>query len=275
MSFLEVRNLTKSFGGVRAVDDFSFGAEQGEIVGIIGPNGAGKTTAFNLVTGVYPLDRGSILLEGKELAGKEQFEITRSGIGRTFQNIRLFKGLSVLENVMTAADPYSQYGLFSLFTLGAAFRRREREVRAAAGEYLSLVGLEKYADEKPSNLPYGLQRKLEIARALATEPKVLLLDEPLASIDPETRDMLLTELASLRSRMTVIMVSHDISAIPGRATAVACVNRNVFYHDSGEILPGMFEKVWGTCPVELVAHGIPHRVLAVHTHDHSEDCAHD
>ena len=226
MSLLEVRNLTKSFGGVRAVDDFSFGAEQGEIVGIIGPNGAGKTTAFNLVTGVYPLDRGSILLEGKELAGKEQFEITRSGIGRTFQNIRLFKGLSVLENVMTAADPYSQYGLFSLFTLGAAFRRREREVRAAAGEYLSLVGLEKYADEKPSNLPYGLQRKLEIARALATGPKVLLLDEPAAGLNPSEVREFIGLVGELRERFgfAVLVIEHRMEVIMTLCSRIYVLN---------------------------------------------------
>lgn len=226
MNLLDVKNLTKSFGGVRAVDDFSFYAGQGEIVGIIGPNGAGKTTAFNLVTGVYPLDGGSIVLGDEELAGKEQFEITRKGIGRTFQNIRLFKGLSVLENVMTAADPYSDYGLLPLFTFGRSFRNREREVRGAAMDFLSQLGLEKWADDKPSNLPYGLQRKLEIARALATNPRVLLLDEPAAGLNPSEVREFIALVGELQSRFgfAVLVIEHRMEVIMTLCSRIYVLN---------------------------------------------------
>ena len=212
---LDVRGLAKSFGGVRAVDDFSFRADAGEIVGIIGPNGAGKTTAFNLVTGIYAPDAGSILLEGAELAGREQHEITRAGIGRTFQNIRLFRGLSVVENVMTAADPYSEYSLMQLLTLRPAVRERERAVREMGREYLRLVGLEKYEDEKPFNLPYGMQRKLEIARALAANPKVLLLDEPAAGLNPSEVQEFISLVGALRERFgfAVLVIEHRMEVI--------------------------------------------------------------
>ena len=212
---LDVRGLAKSFGGVRAVDDFSFRADAGEIVGIIGPNGAGKTTAFNLVTGIYAPDAGSIRLEGAELAGREQHEITRAGIGRTFQNIRLFRGLSVVENVMTAADPYSAYSLVQLLTLRPAVRERERAVREMGREYLRLVGLERYEDEKPFNLPYGMQRKLEIARALAANPKVLLLDEPAAGLNPSEVQEFIALVGALRERFgfAVLVIEHRMEVI--------------------------------------------------------------
>ncbi len=226
MSCLEVKNLTKSFGGVRAVDDVSFYVDKGETVGIIGPNGAGKTTVFNLVTGVYPLDRGQILLDGADLTGKEQFEITRKGIGRTFQNIRLFRGLSVVENVMTAADPYSAYGLFSLFTFSRAFRNRDRQVREMSREYLALVGLEKYENERPSNLPYGLQRKLEIARALAADPKVLLLDEPAAGLNPSEVQEFITLVSELRTRFgfSVLVIEHRMEVIMTLSSRIYVLN---------------------------------------------------
>ena len=212
---LDVRGIAKSFGGVRAVDDFSFRADAGEIVGIIGPNGAGKTTAFNLVTGIYAPDAGSIRLEGAELAGREQHEITRAGIGRTFQNIRLFRGLSVVENVMTAADPYSDYSLMQLLTLRPAVRDRERAVREMGREYLCLVGLEKHEDEKPFNLPYGMQRKLEIARALAANPKVLLLDEPAAGLNPSEVQEFIALVGALRDRFgfAVLVIEHRMEVI--------------------------------------------------------------
>ncbi len=226
MKLLEVRGITKSFGGVRAVDDFCFSVDRGDIVGIIGPNGAGKTTAFNLVTGIYPLDGGSILLEGEELAGREQHEITRSGIGRTFQNIRLFQGLSVLENVMTAADPYSEYGLGSLFSFGRSFRGREKEVRSQAMDFLAIVGLENYADEKPSNLPYGLQRKLEIARALATGPKVLLLDEPAAGLNPSEVQEFIGLVGDLRQRFgfAILIIEHRMEVIMTLCSRIYVLN---------------------------------------------------
>ena len=184
MSSLEVKGLSKAFGGVKAIDDFSFEVDDHDIVGIIGPNGAGKTTVFNLLTGVYPLDTGQVVLDGKELTGLPQHAITRAGIARTFQNIRLFRGLNVLQNVMTAADPYSDYNLLDVCFFTPRKRRRERAVRDLSRNYLKIVGLEGYEKERPESLPYGLQRKLELARALATKPRVLLLDEPAAGLNP-------------------------------------------------------------------------------------------
>jgi branched-chain amino acid transport system ATP-binding protein len=183
-AILEAHGISKHFGGVKAVQEMSFSLPQGKIVSIIGPNGAGKTTVFNLVSGMYTLDSGRVVLNGAEISGMKQHLITRSGIARTFQNIRLFKGLSILENVMTAGDPRSTYSLFDTLVLSPAMRRRERETRERARHVLSLVGMEHLGGEIPENLPYGLQRKLEIARALATEPKVLLLDEPAAGLNP-------------------------------------------------------------------------------------------
>jgi branched-chain amino acid transport system ATP-binding protein len=183
-AILEAHGISKHFGGVKAVQEMSFSLPQGKIVSIIGPNGAGKTTVFNLVSGMYTLDSGRVVLNGAEISGMKQHLITRSGIARTFQNIRLFKGLSILENVMTAGDPRSTYSLFDTLVLSPAMRRRERETMERARHVLSLVGMEHLGGEIPENLPYGLQRKLEIARALATEPKVLLLDEPAAGLNP-------------------------------------------------------------------------------------------
>jgi branched-chain amino acid transport system ATP-binding protein len=183
-AILEAHGISKHFGGVKAVQEMSFSLPQGKIVSIIGPNGAGKTTVFNLVSGMYTLDSGRVVLNGAEISGMKQHLITRNGIARTFQNIRLFKGLTILENVMTAGDPRSTYSLFDTLVLSPAMRRRERETRDRARHVLSLVGMEHLGGEIPENLPYGLQRKLEIARALATEPKVLLLDEPAAGLNP-------------------------------------------------------------------------------------------
>lgn len=212
---LEAQHISKSFGGVRAVDDFSFQLNQHEIIGIIGPNGAGKTTAFNLLTGVYPIDSGKIILDGKDITGLQQHQIARAGIARTFQNIRLFKGLSVIENVMTAADPHSSYNLFDVITSSRRKHKREEEVRQLSQKYLNTVGLAGFENEKPENLAYGLQRKLEIARALATQPKVLLLDEPAAGLNPsEVRDFI-SLVRNLRDefQFSIIIIEHRMEVI--------------------------------------------------------------
>lgn len=180
MALLEVKNIYKSFGGVKAIQDFSLEADAGQILGIIGPNGAGKTTIFNVISGVYPADQGTVILNGQDITKMEQYRITRLGMGRTFQNIRLFKGLTVQENVMCAFDPKSQYKILGGLLPTPRRRSEEKRGREQCMKYLEVVGMADYADERPENLSYGMQRRVEIARALMCEPKVLLLDEPAA-----------------------------------------------------------------------------------------------
>lgn len=215
MSHLEARNLSKAFGGVQAIDDFSFTVGERQIVGIIGPNGAGKTTAFNLLTGVYPLDRGQVFLDDDEISGLPQYRITRKGIARTFQNIRLFKGLNVIENVMTAADPYSSYNLADVFLYSSRKKKREQAVRDMSRGFLELVGLSGQETEKPENLPYGLQRKLELARALASNPKVLLLDEPAAGLNPSEVQDFIRLIRRLHDQfmLSVLVIEHRMEVI--------------------------------------------------------------
>ncbi len=212
---LSVDQIEKRFGGVRAVDKLSFKLERGNIVSIIGPNGAGKTTVFNLISGIYPLDSGSVILNGSRIDGLAQHEITGRGVARTFQNIRLFKSLTVLENVMTAADPHSTYSLLETLLLTPGMRRREKEVREEAMEYLALVGLEKFASYDPENLPYGLQRKLEIARALATSPKVLLLDEPAAGLNPSEVTSFIDLIYRLHEEfgLSILLIEHRMQVV--------------------------------------------------------------
>lgn len=212
---LEVAGISKSFGGVQAVQDFSFRAEPGQIVGIIGPNGAGKTTVFNLVTGVYTPDSGSVRLDGIELSGLRQDQIARQGIGRTFQNIRLFKGLNVLQNVMTASDPGAPYGFLSAILALPGKRASERHEAEAAREYLDLVGLSGLEEARPESLPYGRQRKLELARALAIRPKVILLDEPAAGLNPsEVREFIdLVLRLHERFKFTIVFIEHRMEVV--------------------------------------------------------------
>ena len=193
MALLEVKNLSISFGGLKAVDDFSVSIEKGQLYGLIGPNGAGKTTVFNLLTGVYKPDKGSIVLDGKNITGRKTTEINQDGIARTFQNIRLFKELSVLDNVKAGLHNHYKYstvaGIFRL----PNYYKVEKQMDEEAMKLLEVFGLDGECDFKASNLPYGKQRKLEIARALATKPKLLLLDEPAAGMNPnETAELMET-----------------------------------------------------------------------------------
>ena len=181
---LELKSIQKSFGGVQAVKDVSLKVEEGQIIGIIGPNGAGKTTVLNLISGIYPVDTGEVMFRDQNIAGMKQHKIARLGISRTFQNIRLFKGLTVLENVMTALDAATNYNIFSAILHLPSKHRLEKANREKALEALRLVGLEEHRDASPFNLPYGLQRRVELARAIVNEPRLLMLDEPAAGLNP-------------------------------------------------------------------------------------------
>jgi len=216
-TLLTISHLGINFGGLKALDDVSLSIKNNEIVGLIGPNGAGKTTVFNLLTGVYAPTAGSITMDGAALIGKKTYQITREGIARTFQNIRLFKGDTVIENVKTAFQCRMKYSILSGVLRLASFRREELEIDRRARELLSVFDLEKFAEERADSLPYGAQRKLEIARALASNPKLLLLDEPAAGMNPiETQDLMNT-IRSIRSRFSVaiLLIEHDMSLVMG------------------------------------------------------------
>lgn len=217
MALLEVKNLGISFGGLRAVDNLEMSIEEGSLVGLIGPNGAGKTTAFNLLTGVYQPTDGTITLDGKSMVGKKPSDICQAGIARTFQNIRLFAKMSVLDNVKVALHNHMKYSLATSILHIGSYAKREREMDARALEILEVFELDGYADTLASNLPYGKQRKLEIARALATEPKLLLLDEPAAGMNPnETAELMETiELIRNKFGVTILLIEHDMKLVSG------------------------------------------------------------
>ena len=217
MAMLEVTSLGISFGGLRAVDELSMKIEKGGLVGLIGPNGAGKTTAFNMLTGVYRPTDGGIRLDGQNLIGKKPHEICKMGVARTFQNIRLFSELSVLDNVKTGLHHQITYSFAeSMFHLGS-YRKKEKQMDEKAMELLSVFGLESVADYRAANLPYGKQRKLEIARALATEPKLLLLDEPAAGMNPNETEELMETIEVVRKRfgVTILLIEHDMKLVSG------------------------------------------------------------
>ena len=211
---LSLKNVTMKFGGVTALNDVSFDVKPKEILGLIGPNGAGKTTIFNVITGVYQLTSGSISFEGESVAGKKRYKITRSGVARTFQNIRLWGDMTSLENVMTATDTHKKSGLLSgLFGMPIS-RREEKRDKARAQELLDFIGIGEYSDRLARNLPYGVQRRLEIARALGTEPKLLLLDEPAAGFNPAEKVELADTIRRIRDAgYTVLLIEHDMSLV--------------------------------------------------------------
>lgn len=217
MAVLEAENLSIVFGGLHAVDDVHFSLEKEQIMGLIGPNGAGKTTVFNLLTGVYTPTTGQIKLEGQSILGKKTHQITRMGIARTFQNIRLFKDMTVLDNVRAAMNQKMKYSAVAGILSLPSYWREEAEVEEKAMELLSVFHLEDHASDRATNLPYGQQRKLEIARALAAEPKVLLLDEPAAGMNPtETAELMETiELIRSRFHIAILLIEHDMSFVMG------------------------------------------------------------
>lgn len=217
MPLLEISKLTHRFAGLCAVSDFNFSIEHQELVGIIGPNGAGKTTVFNLITGVYRASEGSIKLNGRELVGLSPNLITHAGIARTFQNIRLFKELSVLDNVRIAHYGQIAYTPVEALLHIGRFRAEERRITNQALDLLSIFKLDDLAGEKAKNLPYGLQRRLEIARALATEPKLLLLDEPAAGMNPNEIMQLMDFIRWIRRTfsVTIILIEHQMRLVMG------------------------------------------------------------
>lgn len=223
---LTVTNLCIAFGGLRAVDEFNITINKGELYGLIGPNGAGKTTTFNLLTGVYKPDQGKIILDGEDLTGRNNIEINRAGIARTFQNIRLFKEMTVLDNVKVGLHNNYKYSTATgIFRLPKYFKI-EKEMDKKAMELLKVFNLDKEADLKASNLPYGKQRKLEIARALATNPKLLLLDEPAAGMNPNETQELMDTINFVRKEfdMTILLIEHDMRLVSGICERLTVLN---------------------------------------------------
>lgn len=216
-TILETKNLTMRFGGLAAVTEFSASIPQGSITGLIGPNGAGKTTCFNMVTGFYRPTQGQVFFEGQDLTGKSPHEVCRAGIARTFQNIRLFGHETALENVMIGAFVRQKTGWIQSVLMTPVSMREERQLRDQALELLDVVGLVDIADEKANSLPYGAQRRLEIARALATGPRFLLLDEPAAGMNPQESLELMDFIRTIRTRfdLTILLIEHDMKVVMG------------------------------------------------------------
>ncbi|NLB50344.1 MAG: ABC transporter ATP-binding protein [Clostridiaceae bacterium] len=212
---LHVEDLTIHFGGIHALEGSSFYVKEGQITGLIGPNGAGKTTVFNLLTGVYTPDRGDIYLENKSLLRKKTYQRCRMGVARTFQNIRLFKDLTVADNIKAAMSHQFKYPLLSGIIRGRGYRRDERTAAERADQLLELTGLSGSAELMASQLPYGQQRKLEIARALASQPKILLLDEPAAGMNPAETEDLKDMIRMIRDKLSVsvLLIEHDMNVV--------------------------------------------------------------
>ena len=222
---LALENVTIKFGGVIALSDVSFHIKEKEILGLIGPNGAGKTTVFNVITGVYQVTSGDINFLGKSLKNKKRYKITKGGIARTFQNIRLWGDMTALENVITATDTHKKSGLLSGLLGLPISRREEKKDNARAQEILDFIGIGEYADRLAKNLPYGVQRRLEIARALGTQPKLLLLDEPAAGFNPAEKIELAQTIRKIRDAgYTVLLIEHDMSLVMGVSDRVVVID---------------------------------------------------
>ncbi len=228
---LDIRGLTKMFGGLKAVNNFDLAVRKGELAGLIGPNGAGKTTVFNMITGLYVPTGGDIFFEGNSLVGMEPFEVTQTGIGRTFQNIRLFPNLTVLDNVRIAYHPHAGYSLQDGIIRTSKFDQKERELTERARDFLAIFKLERVQDAIAKNLPYGEQRRVEIARALAAEPRLLLLDEPAAGMNPGEIVTLMELIHFIRDRfnLTVLLIEHQMRLVMG-------ICEHITVMDFGEVI---------------------------------------
>jgi branched-chain amino acid transport system ATP-binding protein len=213
-SILSLKSVTMRFGGVTALNEVTFDVKEKEILGLIGPNGAGKTTVFNVITGVYQITSGSMEFQGKSISGMKRYKITKGGIARTFQNIRLWGDMTALENVMTATDTHKRSGLVGGLFGSPISRKEEKRDKKRAQELLDFIGIGEYADRLARNLPYGVQRRLEIARALGTEPKLILLDEPAAGFNPAEKVELAKVIRKIRDAgYTILLIEHDMSLV--------------------------------------------------------------
>ena len=226
---LEIVNVTMRFGGLKALSEFNLVMKTGELVGLIGPNGAGKTTAFNAITGVYPPTEGDVRVAGVRVNGEKPHTICVRGIARTFQNIRLFKQLTALDNVRIACHAGATTGFFDALLVTGRYRSEEDRIRARAEEYLSVMGLSHRRDELARNLPYGEQRRLEIARALATGPKVLCLDEPAAGMNPAEKTDLMQLIRSIRDQfgLAILVIEHDMRVVMGVSERMLVLDHGV------------------------------------------------
>lgn len=216
-NLLEARKITIQFGGLKAVDSLEFAVRQGELLGLIGPNGAGKTTCFNMLTGVYQPTDGEVFFHGQSIKGLKPYQVSRLGMTRTFQNIRLFRDLNVIENVMVAGTQHLTYGMGHPVIQSKTYFDQEKKLRDEAMSLLAIFGLEKKALEESTSLPYGEQRKLEIVRALATRPKMICLDEPAAGMNHSETEDLMNTIAKIRKEfnLTVMLIEHDMKLVMG------------------------------------------------------------
>jgi branched-chain amino acid transport system ATP-binding protein len=226
MSLVSIENVTLQFGGLKAVDNVSFTIEKGKIMGLVGPNGAGKTSVFNIITGFYKPTKGNIIFDGKNVVRKKPSKITKLGMARTFQNIRLFPGLTVLENVMSGMHCKTKQGYLGAIFRTPGQRKEERHIREVAEAAMKFVGVSQYADRLAKNLPYGLQRKVEIARALASMPKLLLLDEPAAGLNKGEREDLINLIQRIHKEydLTIFIIEHDIGLVSKLADYVTVLD---------------------------------------------------
>lgn len=226
MAILETKDLGIQFGGLKAVDGLNIKIEKGQLYGLIGPNGAGKTTVFNMLTGVYQPTSGSFFFDGEEIKNASPMQINKKGIARTFQNIRLFSDMSVIDNVRVGFHDSVRYSLFEGITRTGRFAKQEKELKERAMEILRVFDIDKEYQLLSSNLPYGKQRKLEIARALATQPKLLLLDEPAAGMNPNETAELMDTIRLVRDKfdMTILLIEHDMKLVGGICEEVTVLN---------------------------------------------------
>lgn len=240
MSFLEIKALTKIFGGLRALEAVDLKVEEGAILSIIGPNGAGKTTLFNCITGIYVPDKGSILFKGTNITGLKPNQIARKGIARTFQNIRLFSEMTAIENVMVGGHGHCTTGVFASLIRNSAFKKEEGSLFHKSLDILRYIGISSHSLTWARNLPYGDQRRLELARALALEPKLILLDEPTAGMNPfETKDLMELIMRIRDKGITIILIEHDMKVVMGISDRIAVLDHGV---KIAEGLPSEIQK---------------------------------